>query len=67
MDWVASTVDIKLRYSDFQTLTRSKTIKPTDDDKTIFETAWDLMQKAQNSKSCSKINWSWCYKFFKIF
>ena len=43
--WEASTIDIKLRYTDFQTLTRAKTIMPSDDDKIIFETAWDLMKK----------------------
>ena len=48
--WEASTVDIKLRYTDFQTLTRAKTIKPTDDDKIIFETAWDLMKKARTRR-----------------
>lgn len=46
-NWQASTISIKLRYSDFQTLTRSKTIKPsTDDDKVIYNTALDLMNKA---------------------
>ncbi|MEO8232572.1 MAG: DNA polymerase IV [Ignavibacteriota bacterium] len=49
-DWEASTIDIKLRYTDFQTLTRAKTIKPTDDDKIIFETAWDLMKKARTRR-----------------
>ena len=48
--WEASTIDIKLRYSDFQTLTRAKTIKPTDDDKMIFETAWNLMKKAKTRR-----------------
>ncbi len=48
--WEASTVDIKLRYTDFQTLTRAKTIKPTDDDKIIFETAWSLMKKAHTRR-----------------
>lgn len=48
--WEASTIDIKLRYNDFQTLTRSKTIKPTDDDKIIFETAWSLMKKARTRR-----------------
>jgi DNA polymerase IV len=48
--WEASTVDIKLRYTDFQTLTRSKTIKPTDDDKIIFETAWNLMKQARTRR-----------------
>ena len=42
----ASTISIKLRYSDFKTLTRAKTVKPTDDDKVIFETAWQLLDKA---------------------
>ena len=45
-NWQASTISIKLRYSD-QTLTRSKTIKPpTDDDKIIYNTALDLINKA---------------------
>lgn len=48
--WEASTVDIKLRYTDFQTLTRAKTIKPSDDDKVIFETAWDLMQRVRTRR-----------------
>ena len=47
---MASTVHIKLRYSDFQTLTRSRTIKPSDDDKVIFETAKDLMVKAHTRR-----------------
>jgi DNA polymerase-4 len=48
--WETSTVDIKLRYTDFQTLTRAKAIKPTDDDKNIFETAWELMKKARTRR-----------------
>ena len=48
--WEAATVDIKLRYTDFQTLTRSKTIKPSYDDKVIFETAWDLMKKVRTRR-----------------
>ncbi len=49
-EWEASTIDIKLRYTDFQTITRSKTIKPTDDDKIIFDTAWSLMKKARTRR-----------------
>jgi DNA polymerase-4 len=49
-EWEAATIDIKLRYTDFQTLTRAKTIKPTDDDKIIFETAWNLMKKARTRR-----------------
>ena len=44
--WQASTVNIKLRYSDFKTLTRSKKIKPTDDDGIVFDVGWDMMMKA---------------------
>lgn len=44
--WNAATINIKLRYSDFKTLTRSRTIKPSSDDKIIFSTAWELMDKA---------------------
>ena len=49
-NWVASTISIKLRYSDFQTLTRSRTIKPTDDDKIVFNTAWQLLDKAHTRR-----------------
>ena len=45
-NWQASTISIKLRYSDFVTITRAKTIKPTDDDKVVFDTAVDLFRKA---------------------
>ncbi len=43
-NWQAATVSIKLRYSDFETITRSKTIKATDDDKIIFSTAVKLFR-----------------------
>ncbi|MCF8268236.1 MAG: DNA polymerase IV [Ignavibacteriales bacterium] len=45
-DWMASTISIKLRYSDFSTLTRARTIDPTDDDEAIFETARTLFHQA---------------------
>jgi DNA polymerase-4 len=47
---IASTINIKLRYSDFQTLTRAKTIKQTDDDKIVFDTAWQLLSKAHTRR-----------------
>jgi DNA polymerase-4 len=50
MDWLASNVHIKLRYSDFNTLTRSRIIKPTDDDKTIFDAAWNMLVKAHTRR-----------------
>ncbi|MDX1700922.1 MAG: DNA polymerase IV [Melioribacteraceae bacterium] len=49
-NWQTSTISIKLRYSDFVTLTRAKTIKPTDDDRTVFETAVKLLQKADTRR-----------------
>lgn len=46
-NWQTSTISIKLRYSDFTTLTRSKTIdNPTDDDQVVFNTAVNLFRKA---------------------
>ncbi len=45
-NWQASTVSIKLRYSDFKTLTRARSLQPTDDDKTIYETALKLFRNA---------------------
>ncbi|MCE1188165.1 MAG: DNA polymerase IV [Ignavibacteria bacterium] len=42
----ASTVHLKLRYSDFQTLTRAKTIVPTDDDSDVYNTVCSLLDKA---------------------
>lgn len=46
-NWQALTISIKLRYSDFETITRAKTlVNPTDDDKVIFETARTLFRQA---------------------
>ena len=46
-NWQASTVSIKLRYSDFSTLTRAKTLPhPTDDDKSIYDTCVQLFRNA---------------------
>lgn len=44
-NWQASTIGLKLRYSDFVTLTREKTIKATDDDKEVYETVVQLFRK----------------------
>lgn len=49
-NWQTSTISIKLRYSDFVTWTRAKTIKPTDDDKTVFDTALKLLHKADTRR-----------------
>lgn len=44
-NWQASTISLKLRYSDFITITRDKTIKPSDDDKTIYNTLLGMFHK----------------------
>ncbi|MEN8193501.1 MAG: DNA polymerase IV [Bacteroidota bacterium] len=54
-DWQTSTISIKLRYSDFVTITRAKTIKPTDDDKTIFETAVTLFRNAYTRRVAARL------------
>jgi DNA polymerase IV len=38
------TFTLKLRYSDFQTITRATTIEPTDDDSIVFKTMKDLLE-----------------------
>ncbi len=43
--WQASTIGLKLRYTDFVTLTREKTIEATDDDKDVYETVLQLFRK----------------------
>ena len=43
---MAATVAIKLRYADFQTISRSQTASPTDDDVEIFQAARTLFRKA---------------------
>ncbi len=45
-NWFTSTVGIKLRYSDFVTITRDVTIKPTDDDKIVFDSVVRLFRNA---------------------
>ncbi|GJQ19806.1 MAG: DNA polymerase IV [Bacteroidia bacterium] len=42
--WKARTVTLKLRYSDFRTITRSMTIPPADDDPVLFQTARQLFR-----------------------
>ncbi len=45
-----SSINVKLRYSDFLTVTRGEKIKPTDDDRTIFESALKLFRKAHSRR-----------------
>lgn len=54
-NWQTSTVSIKLRYSDFITITRAKTVVPTDDDKKIFETAVSLLRNAYTRRVATRL------------
>jgi DNA polymerase-4 len=42
----ARTFTLKLRYSDFHTITRAETIPPTHDDATVFQTMNQLLNSA---------------------
>ena len=66
MDWLASNVHIKLRYSDFNTLTRSRLIKPSDDDKTIFDAAWNMLMKAHTRRVAVRLIGIGLSKFSKF-
>lgn len=45
LNWQSKTIGIKFRYSDFQTLTRAKTLtNPTNDDRIIYSTALELFK-----------------------
>jgi DNA polymerase-4 len=48
--WKAKTITLKLRYSDFKTLTHAITIKPTQDDAVVFTTARNLLHSAYKRK-----------------
>jgi DNA polymerase IV len=44
------TITLKLRYDDFQTITRAKTIPETDDDATVMRTAYELFKESHVRK-----------------
>lgn len=48
--WRARTIQLKLRYADFSTITRARTIDPTDDDPVIFETIRSLFHAAYDTR-----------------
>lgn len=48
--WKTRTITLKLRYSDFKTLTRAETIPATDDDPVVFHTVRDLFRTAYTRK-----------------
>lgn len=49
--WKGKTIKLKLRYSDFSTITRNITLKePTNDDKVVFEAVKSIFLKAYSRK-----------------
>jgi DNA polymerase-4 len=46
----ARTVTLKLRYDDFQTITRAKTIPETNDDAVVMKTAYELFRESHVRK-----------------
>ncbi len=46
----ARTFTLKLRYADFDTITRATTIEPTDDDTVLFKTMCELLEDAYTRK-----------------
>jgi DNA polymerase-4 len=43
-NWKARTITLKLRYSDFKTITRAQSIEPTNDDTVVSHTVRELLQ-----------------------
>jgi DNA polymerase IV len=48
--WKTRTVTLKLRYSDFKTITHAESIEPTNDDAIVAQTARALLQSAYTRK-----------------
>jgi DNA polymerase-4 len=48
--WRAQTVTVKIRYADFKTITRTKTILPTNDDPLIFQSVRELLHSGYTRK-----------------
>ncbi|MDP2037204.1 MAG: DNA polymerase IV [Ignavibacteria bacterium] len=50
-NWLASTVCVKVRYSNFKTITRDKTIIATDDDKEVYQTVLQLFRRCYTPRA----------------
>jgi len=48
--WKAKTITLKLRYSDFDTITRARTIEQTQDDAVVFDVARTLLHEGYTRK-----------------
>ncbi len=45
--WKARTITLKLRYSDFTTVTHGRTVEPTNEDPLVFRAVCELLEEAQ--------------------
>ena len=48
--WKTRTITLKVRYSDFKTITRAETLKATNDDPVVFSTACELLRHGYTRK-----------------
>jgi DNA polymerase-4 len=48
--WKAHTITLKLRYSDFKTISRAKSVTPTNDDTVVSRVARELLQSSYTGK-----------------
>jgi DNA polymerase-4 len=48
--WKTKTITLKLRYSDFDTITRATTMKPTQDDAVVFDAVRQLLREGYKRK-----------------
>lgn len=48
--WKTKTITLKLRYSDFKTITRATTIEPTQDDAVVFDTVRQMLHTGYTRK-----------------
>jgi len=53
--WRVCTIQLKLRYADFTTVTRARTIDPTDDDPVVFETVKSLFHAAYDKRQAVRL------------
>lgn len=53
--WRARTIQLKLRYADFTTITRARTIDPTDDDPVIFDTVKGLFYASYDTRQAVRL------------
>jgi len=53
--WKARTITLKLRYSDFNTVTRAETVPPTNDDAMVSRTVTELLRRNYTRKMAVRL------------